>query len=113
MVCLLIPQNFDSVKPGDTAGGTLSVNAGLLARQRLFGGNGQGSCDFKGVLLADICNQGHLILDGVDVGITLWPNKNEFKIMSNVACKIVIDMFTWMYVKYRLINIACQVIKLV
>lgn len=83
--------NFDSVKPGDTAGGTLAVNAGLLARKKLFGGNGQGSCDFKGVLLADICNQARLILDGVDVGITLWPNKNEFKIMSNVACKTVIE----------------------
>ena len=83
--------NFDSVKPGDTAGGTLSVNAGLLARKKLFGGDGQGNCDFKGVLLADICNQARLILDGVDVGITLWPNKNAFKIMSNVACKLVIE----------------------
>ena len=60
--------NFDSVKPGDTAGGTLSVNAELLARKKLFGGDGQGNCDFKGVLLADICNQARLILDGVDVG---------------------------------------------
>ena len=84
-------SNFDSVKPGDTAGGTLAVNSGLLARQSLFGGDGKGSCDFKGVLLADICNQGHLILDGVDVGITLWPNKNEFKLMANVPCKIVIE----------------------
>ena len=76
--------NFDSVKPGDTAGGTLAINSGLLSRKALFGADGKGNCDFKGVLLAGICNQGRLILDGVDVGITLWPTKNEFKLMSNV-----------------------------
>ena len=81
--------NFDSVKPGDTAGGTLAINLGLLSRKALFGGDGKGNCDFKGVLLADICNQGRLILDGVDVGITLWPTKNEFKLMSNVRCKLI------------------------
>ena len=41
--------------------------------------------------MADICNQACLILDGVDVGITLWPNKNAFRIMSNVNAKIVIE----------------------
>ena len=25
--------NFDSVKPGDTAGGTLAINSGLLSRK--------------------------------------------------------------------------------
>ena len=60
--------NFDSVKPGDTSDG---VNSGLIARRIFFGNDGKGSGDFKGVLLADICNQGRLILDGVDVGITL------------------------------------------
>ena len=83
--------NFDSVKPGDTAGGTLAINSGLLSRKALFGADGKGNCDFKGVLLADICNQGRLILDGVDVGITLWPTKNEFKLMSNVRCKLIIE----------------------
>ena len=80
--------NFDSVKPGDTSDG---VNSGLIARRNFFGNDGKGSGDFKGVLLADICNQGRLILDGVDVGITLWQNKNEFKIMGNVPCKTVIE----------------------
>ena len=99
--------NFDSVKPGDTASGTASVNAGPLARKKLFGGNGQGSCDFKGVLLADICNQGHLILDGVDVGITLWPNKNEFKLMSNVTCKLLIENI-YIYVCKVKVNKYCM-----
>ena len=72
------------VKHGDTAGGTLAINSGLLGRKALFGTDGKGNCDFKGVLLAEICNQGQLILDGVDVGIMLWPTKNEFKLMSNV-----------------------------
>ena len=67
--------NFDSIKPGDTAGGTLAINSGLLSRKALFGAEGKGNCDFEGVLLADICNQGRLILDGIDVGITLWPTK--------------------------------------
>ena len=83
--------NFDSVKPGDTASGTLAINSGLLGRKNFFGADGRGSGDFKGVLLADICNQGRLILDGVDVGITLWQNKNEFKLMGNVPCKTVIE----------------------
>ena len=38
--------NFDSVKPGDTAGGTLAINSGLLSRKALFGVDGQGNCDF-------------------------------------------------------------------
>ena len=85
--------NFDSVKPGDTAAGTLAINSGLLRRKTLFGGDGKGNCDFKGVLLADICNQGHLILDGVDVGVTLWLTKNEFKLMSNVRCKLIENIY--------------------
>ena len=32
--------NFDSVKPGNTAGGTLAINSGLLSRKALFGGDG-------------------------------------------------------------------------
>ena len=32
--------NLDSVKPGDTAGGTLAINSGLLSRKALFGGDG-------------------------------------------------------------------------
>ena len=83
--------NFDSVKPGDTAGGTLAINSGLLSRKALFGADDKGNCDFKGVLLADICNEGRLILGGVDVGITFWPTKNEFKLMSNVRCTLIIE----------------------
>lgn len=82
--------NFDSIVPGSTDGEG-GINNGLLIRKKIFGGNGRGSADFKGSLLADICNQGRLILDAVDVGITLWPTKNTFRLMSNVEAKLVID----------------------
>ena len=83
-------DHFDSVKPGQ---GDLSgaINAGLIARKKLFGVEGKGSGNFKGVLLADICNQARLILDGVDVGITLWPSKNEFRLMSANPCQLIIE----------------------
>ena len=67
--------NFNSTKPGD-GDAALGVNSGLVARQNLFGTDGHGSCEFTGPLLADICNQGHLILDNVDIDINLWPTKD-------------------------------------
>ena len=82
--------NFDSYIPG-TGDSTSGINSGLIARKRLFGSDGKGSGNFKGVLLADICNQGRLILDGVDIGITLWPSKNEFRLMSALPCKLIIE----------------------
>lgn len=67
-----------------------AVNPGLLAREKLFT---KGECEFTGPLLADICNQGRLIMDGVDVDIVLWPSKDPFRIMANPAnlkCKITV-----------------------
>ena len=83
-------ENFDDYNPNEVDT-TLGINSGLLARKELFGGNGKGSGNFKGVLLADICNQGRLILDAVNVSITLWPSKNPFRLMSGVDCKLVIE----------------------
>ena len=38
--------------------------------------------EFVGPLMADICNQDRLILNGVDIDIKLWPNKDIFRLMA-------------------------------
>ena len=38
--------------------------------------------EFMGPLLADVCNQDRLILNGVDIDINLWPNRDEFRIIT-------------------------------
>ena len=53
--------NFNFTKPGQGSSAT-GFNSGLVARKELFGDDGHGSCEFTGPLLADICNQGRLIL---------------------------------------------------
>ena len=40
------------------------------------------SCEFLGPLAADICNQGRIILNSVDIDITLKPTSDKFRIMS-------------------------------
>ena len=69
--------NFNSTKPGQGSPAT-GFNSDLVACQEIFGEDGHGSCEFTGPLLADICNQGQLILDNVDIDINLWPSKDEF-----------------------------------
>ena len=39
--------------------------------------------EYSGPLLADICNQDRLILDGVNIDIKLFPNKDEFRLIVN------------------------------
>ena len=84
--------NFNSTKPGESDT-VLGVNPGLLSRKKLFGPDGHGIFEFSGPLLADICNQGRLILDNVDIDINLWPTKDEFCILTspeNLKCKLTI-----------------------
>ena len=69
--------NFNSTKPGQDIVAT-GFNSGPIACKDLFGDDGHSSCEFTGPLLADICNQGRLILDNVDVDINLWLCKDEF-----------------------------------
>ena len=85
--------NFNSTKQGD-GDAALGVNSGLLARHNLFGTDGHSSCEFTGPLLADICNQDHLILDNVDIDINLWPTKDEFRILTSpytLNCKLTVE----------------------
>lgn len=38
--------------------------------------------EFAGPLLADVCNQDRLILNGVDIDIKLWPNRDDFRLIT-------------------------------
>ena len=45
-------------------------------------------------LMADICNQDHLILPGVDIDIKLWPCRDEFHVITSpegLRCKLNIE----------------------
>ena len=83
--------NFDALHPTKPAAGqdASSLNQGLYRRSGWFRGNK--TAQFVGPLLADICNQNRLILNGVDINIRLWPTKNSFCLMTFPAgtkCKI-------------------------
>ena len=85
--------NFSSTKPGQGSA-TTGFNSGLVAHKELFCGDGHGSCEFTGPFLADICNQGRLILDNVDIDINLWPSKAEFHLIldpNTINCKLTIE----------------------
>ena len=85
--------NFSSTKPGQGSPAT-GFNSGLVACKSLFGDDGHGSCEFTGPLLADVCNQGQLILDNVDIDINLWPSKDEFQLILDprtINCKLTIE----------------------
>ena len=53
--------------------------SGFLSRFSMFGlGH---TVDLEGPLIADICQQDRLLLNGVEVNIKLWPAKQEFMIL--------------------------------
>ena len=44
--------------------------------------------------MADVCNQDHLILPGVDIDIKLWPTRDEFRLITfpeGLRCKLFIE----------------------
>ena len=86
---------FDANHPskGSTVTGVTgkTLNEGLTQRAKWFAGTG--TAEFVGPLLADICNQERLILNGVDIGIKLWPTKDAFRLMSSpvgLKCKLLL-----------------------
>lgn len=56
------------------------VNRGLHKRSLLFK---NGTADMEGPLMSDVCQQDRLILNNVEVNVKLWPNRNEFFIMTS------------------------------
>ena len=97
-------RNFDARYPKDgvnSAGEIVGVNNGLIHRMRLFKDD---VGEFVGPLQADICNQGKLILNGVDVDITFTPNKDQFRLMTypdDLKCKILIEQMNLSVCKVR------------
>ena len=82
--------NFDSIHPTKPPAGqdASALNSGLF-RSPWFRNNN--SMQFAGPILADICNQNRLILNGVDISIKLYPTKDSFRLMTfplNLNCKI-------------------------
>lgn len=57
-------------------------NVGLAERYSLF--RGGRIVDLEGPIMADICQQNRLILNGVEVHIRLWPAKDEFCLVTAV-----------------------------
>lgn len=41
--------------------------------------------DMEGPLHLDICQQDRFIMNGVDLGLRLWPSKDSFSLMSSVG----------------------------
>ena len=85
--------NFEAIHPTKpTAGGDASsLNGGLFRRSPWFRGNK--TVQFAGPLLADICTQNRLILNGVDINIKLYPTKDSFRLMTfpkDLKCKLKI-----------------------
>ena len=83
--------NFDSIHPTKPPAGqdASALNSGLFRRSPWFRNNN--SMQFAGPILADICNQNRLILNGVDISIKLYPTKDSFRLMTfplNLNCKI-------------------------
>ena len=56
---------------------------GLLERFMSFANSR--TVELIGPLMADICQQNRLILNGVEVQIKLWPSKDAFRLISNEA----------------------------
>ena len=98
---------------GNPTVGTPTSNYGLKTRQNWFTsivksqypygeGGDEGTTqiatpsavEFQAPFLADICNQERLILNGVDIEIKLWPNRDELRLITSPEgreAKIVIE----------------------
>ena len=67
------------------------VNYGLKNRSDWFkkveqmpgATNDPTSIEFMGPLMADICNLDRYILNGVEIDVKLWPNRDEFRLITH------------------------------
>jgi len=86
-----VAGSMDDVTLGSEERGHLIDNNGVLQRFGLFSGGT--TVQLFGPLMADICQQNRLILNGVEIQIKLWPNKDTFCLMTseeNPAYKVEI-----------------------
>ena len=99
--------SFTQIHPTKTP-----VNYGLKERGEWFNkvntipGSTNPTCvEFMGPLMADICNQDRYILNGVDIDIKLWPNRDEFRLITCPAgtnAKLVIEEIKLLVCKVKL-----------
>ena len=88
------------------------INYGLKERGEWFKkvntipGSTDPTCvEFIGPLMADICNQDRYILNGVDIDIKLWPNRDEFHLIthpSGTTAKLIIEEVKLLVCKVKL-----------
>ena len=64
----------------DASSPTKGSNNGLMKRWEYTCKGG--SVDMEGPLYVDICSQDRFILNGVPINIKLWPNKDNFRLMT-------------------------------
>ena len=81
--------DFEAIHPTKGGGNATALNGGLFRISKWFRGNK--TVQFAGPLLANICNQNRLILNGVDINIKLYPTKDSFRLMTSpqdLKCKL-------------------------
>lgn len=74
------PDASQSINTGDPIEGS---NRGLTSRSNLIAESKV--LDMEGPLLSDVCQMSRYLLNGIETSIKLWPSKNEFRLMSDVA----------------------------
>ena len=57
------------------------TNSGLLLRSTFT--EQSKTVDMEGPIFNDICQQSRYLVDGVSLGVKLWPSSNEFRLMSS------------------------------
>ena len=76
----------------------LGGNAGLF--NRYWATRGGKIVDLEGPLFIDLFQQPRLLVNGVSIGIKLWPSHDAFRLVTdsiNPAQKVQIEMFTSNY----------------
>jgi hypothetical protein len=80
-------MDMDGTRPG------AGKNDGLS--RRCFRGLESKEIDMVGPLHLDLCQQERYVLNGVDLGIRLWPTKDAFRLMSEIGdCQVKITEAT-------------------
>ena len=78
---ILTSQLFYKDNGQDTSDAKTGSNSGLFARcTATLGGK---IVDLEGPLLIDVFQQPRLLLNGVGIGIKLWPSLDAFRLMSD------------------------------
>jgi len=92
----------------DSADCLTGNNMGLIQRWGFT--QGGATCDLEGGLHADLCQQKRYILNGVSIGIKLWPSKDSFCLMSNHKDKEFKVKLVDVFLKVCKVNVSPMVV---